>query len=58
MTYKPNITATINLVLLLGATVISLFVYCHDQDKEFVKAIWTGAMPIVTLSLGYLFGKK
>ena len=55
---SKNITATINICLLLGATAVSLAVYFSEQDKEFVKAIWGGVLPIVTLSLGYLFGKK
>lgn len=55
---SKNITAIINICLLIGATAVSLAVYFCEQDKAFVKAIWTGVLPIVTLSLGYLFGKK
>lgn len=55
---SKNITAIINIILLIGATAVSLVVYFCEQDKAFVKAIWTGVLPIVTLSLGYLFGKK
>lgn len=55
---SKNITALINICLLLGATAISLVIYFSEKDKDFVKAIWTGTLPIVTLSLGYLFGKK
>lgn len=55
---SKNITAIINIILLIGATAVSLVVYFCEQDKAFVKAIWTGVLPVVTLSLGYLFGKK
>ena len=55
---SKNITAIINIILLIGATAVSSVVYFCEQDKAFVKAIWTGVLPIVTLSLGYLFGKK
>lgn len=55
---SKNITALINICMLVGATIVSLCVYFNDQDKGFVKAMWAGILPIVTLSLGYLFGKK
>lgn len=55
---SKNIAALINICLIIGATAISLLIYFTEHDKSFVKAIWTGILPIVTLSLGYLFGKK
>lgn len=55
---SKNITAVINIFLILGATIVSLVVYFCEKDKAFVSSIWTGVLPIITLSLGYLFGKK
>lgn len=55
---SKNITAFINLCIIIGAVLISAIVYINEHDKDFVKEIWTDVMPIVTLSLGYLFGKK
>ena len=55
---SKNITAIINIVLILGIAALSLAVYIIEHDKEFAKALWTGIIPVITLSLGYLFGKK
>lgn len=53
-----NITAVICLCLIIGASIISIIVYYHNQDISFVKSMWVNISPIITLSLGYLFGKK
>lgn len=55
---SKNITATICILLLLGASIISIIVYFFNQDLPFVKAMWQNILPVITLSLGYLFGKK
>ena len=55
---SKNITATICLVLVLGFTIISCFIYFLEKDVAFVKSMWHCISPIITLSLGYLFGKK
>lgn len=55
---SKNITATICGSLLIGATIISCFVYFKEKDTTFIKSIWNNILPIITLSLGYLFGKK
>jgi len=55
---SKNITASICLLLILGISVISCWVYCTKQDMAFIKSMWTNISPIITLSLGYLFGKK
>ena len=53
-----NITVVICLCLILGVSVISCIVYFCKEDIPFVAKMWGGLFPIITLSLGYLFGKK
>lgn len=53
-----NITGVICLSFILGATFIALLVYFTKDDLVFVKHMWGVVSPIITLSLGYLFGKK
>lgn len=55
---SKNITASICLLLILGASIISCWIYYTKQDIAFIKNMWTNICPIITLSLGYLFGKK
>lgn len=53
-----NITGIICLSFVAGATLTSLIVYFCKEDIVFVKKMWEVICPIITLSLGYLFGKK
>lgn len=53
-----NITGAICLSFTAGATLVSLIVYFGKDDIEFVKGMWEIICPIITLSLGYLFGKR
>lgn len=53
-----NITAVIVLTLIVGATIVSAVVYWIKKDSELLSQIWSGVFPIITLSLGYLFGKS
>lgn len=53
-----NITGVICLTFIIGATLISLLVYFIKDDLTFIKHMWGIVSPIITLSLGYLFGKK
>ena len=55
---SKNITAALNILLIIGASSISLIIYFDKGDSDFIKAIWASITPIVSLSLGYLFGKK
>lgn len=55
---SKNITATICLTLIIGVSVISCWVYYTKDDIAFIKNMWINISPIITLSLGYLFGKK
>lgn len=55
---SKNITATICIALIVGVSIISCWVYYTKEDVSFVKSMWTNISPIITLSLGYLFGKK
>lgn len=55
---SKNITATICLTLIIGVSIISCWVYYTKDDIAFIKNMWTNISPIITLSLGYLFGKK
>lgn len=53
-----NITVVICLCLILGVSLISCIVYFCKEDIPFIAKMWGGLFPIITLSLGYLFGKK
>ncbi len=53
-----NITGLICLSFVIGATLVSLLVYFCKEDLIFVKYMWGVTSPIITLSLGYLFGHK
>lgn len=53
-----NITALILLVAIVCVSVVSIIVYLKDKDVDFIGKMWGWLSPIITLSLGYLFGKK
>lgn len=55
---SKNIAATLCVLLLFGATIISVIVYNNERTVESLSAIWQVVIPVITLSLGYLFGKK
>ncbi|WP_195498773.1 hypothetical protein [Alistipes timonensis] len=55
---SKNITAIICIILLLGAAIISFVVYWGKDDISFVENIWSSIIPVITLALGYLFGKN
>lgn len=52
-----NITAIICILLLIGASVVSCAAYFKYYDTSVAIGIWPSVAPIITLSLGYLFGK-
>lgn len=55
---SKNITAILCILLLVGVATVSVIVYCNEHDISKVTGLWDGVLPIITLSLGYLFGKK
>jgi hypothetical protein len=55
---SKNITATLCILLLVGVTIVSAIVYYNERNISNIKGLWDGILPIITLSLGYLFGKK
>lgn len=55
---SKNITATICVLLIIGGSIVSVYAYACKNDKELAGSIWNVIVPILTLSLGYLFGKK
>lgn len=52
------ITATICLITLIGMIWLSIKAYNCEDGIARIKDIWSIGSPIVTLSLGYLFGKN
>ena len=55
---SKNIAAIICLILLIAVIFMSCIVYCVDKDKGFISTLWQIVMPVITLSLGYIFGKR
>ena len=55
---SKNIAASICFTLLLAIIGMSWWVYHIDKDKSFIASLWQSVLPVITLSLGYLFGKK
>ena len=55
---SKNIAALISLILIIGAIIFSCIIYNCDSDNSFIESIWDIILPVVTLSLGYIFGKK
>lgn len=55
---SKNIAALISLILIIGAIIFSCIIYCCGSDNTFIETIWDIVLPVVTLSLGYIFGKK
>lgn len=52
-----NICALICIVLLFGVFVVIMIVYFTTRDVDFIEKILGLTLPIVTLSIGYLFGQ-
>ena len=55
---SKNIAAVICFILLLAIIGMSCWVYWMDKDKSFIASLWHLGLPVRTLSLGYIFGKK
>lgn len=55
---SKNIAAIICLILLFAVILMSCGIYCLERDKDFVSTLWQMVMPVITLSLGYIFGKR
>ena len=55
---SKNIAALISLILIIRSIVFSCVIYRSGADNSFIETIWQRALPVVTLSLGYIFGKK
>ncbi len=55
---SKNIAATVLIVLLIGGLILSGIAYCCYNDIDFIKTIWQTLIPVITLALGYIFGKQ
>lgn len=55
---SKNIAAVICFILLLAVICMSCWIYNMDKDKSFIANLWQLVLPVITLSLGYIFGKK
>ena len=53
-----NIAALISLILIVGASIVSCYVYYTNKDTELIANMWNKILPIIALSLGYVFGKR
>jgi hypothetical protein len=52
---SKNIAGTISLLLTLAGIFLTIF---SIENIEFIKTFWSVITPIITLSLGYMFGNK
>lgn len=52
------ITATICIIILIAMIILSVCLYDTENGISNIKEIWGIGTPILTLSLGYLFGKQ
>lgn len=55
---SKNIAAVICFILLIAVISMSCWIYYLDKDKSFIANLWQLVLPVITLSLGYIFGKK
>lgn len=55
---SKNIAAIICIILLLSVIAMSCWCYSVDKDKGFIESLWQMVLPVITLSLGYIFGKR
>lgn len=55
---SKNITATVCILLLIGGASVSLYAYAVKGDSKLASSIWNVISPIITLALGYIFGKN
>lgn len=55
---SKNITFIICLVLIVVGGILGCIVYLHDRDSGFLLDLLNIIVPIITLSLGYLFGRN
>lgn len=55
---SKNIAAMICLILLFAVIIMSFVVYFLEKDTDFISKLWQIVMPVITLSLGYIFGKR
>lgn len=55
---SKNIAAIVCIALLVGVTIVSIVVYWNERSIFSASSLWDEVLPIITLSLGYLFGKK
>lgn len=54
-----NISGLLIIVLIIGGVVLSCLVYDKEkQNFDNITKVWSVITPIITLSLGYLFGNK
>lgn len=54
-----NIAITTIILLLVGASIFSAVVYCNNgEDTPIISSVWNKIIPVITLALGYIFGKK
>lgn len=55
---SKNIATVICFILLIAVISMSCWIYYLDKDKSFIANLWQLVLPVITLSLGYIFGKK
>ena len=54
-----NMAITVIVLVISGATLFSICVLLNSQlNNVLIKEVWSSIVPIITLALGYIFGKN
>lgn len=54
-----NMAITVIVTVISGATLFSICVLFNTElNNSLIKEVWSSVVPIVTLALGYIFGKN
>lgn len=53
-----NISGLLIILLLLSGVILSMYVYYNSNNLEDVLKIWGIITPLITLTLGYIFGSN
>ncbi len=53
-----NISGILILFLILSGVILSIIIYCNEWKLDGIVKLWGILTPLITLTLGYIFGSK